>query len=96
MKKKVLDRPEKVRSTLEELEVLEHLKTSLEWAIFKRMCGRYRRNLRKVSFNLRPNDPNLMHRHAELGGQDLGVKAIIDMVDKIGEQKKKEEKKRKK
>ena len=49
-KKKVLDRPQKVKTTLEEAEVLSRLKETVEWSIVKRIAVRYIDNLRKCQF----------------------------------------------
>lgn len=84
-KKKNLDRPEKVRTTLEELEVLSRLKHTVEWSIVKRLAQRYVRNLQKVSFKLLETDSHyLAVRHAELAGQSLGVRTLIKMVENSG------------
>jgi len=96
MKHKNLDVPEKVRTTLEELEVLERLKDSVEWAIVKRLAVRYVGNLRRASFKLTEQNPTyLAVRHAEFAGQALGVKTLLKMVDNVGKKLEKIEKERK-
>ena len=87
MAKKKLDRPEKVRTSLEEVEVLTLLKDSLEWAIFKRVCERYLENLRKTAFSLPSGEANLMVRHAQLKGEALGIKAVVKHIDDLGKRK---------
>lgn len=80
------ERPEKIRTRPEELEVLARLKTSIEWAIFKRFAQRYIGNLRRVSFKLTEENPTyLAVRHAEYAGQALGIKAMIKLVEKASE-----------
>lgn len=80
------DRPEKIRTREDELEVLAQLKHSVEWAIFKRLCQRYIGNLRRVSFKLTEENPTyLAVRHAEYAGQALGIKQIIKLVEKAAE-----------
>lgn len=92
MKKK--DRPEKVRTRLEELEVLASLKETVEWAIVKRLAQRYIYNLQKASFKLMETDPTyLAVRHSEFAGQALGIKELIKMVDNAGKKLEKLEKK---
>jgi len=82
---KLLDKPEKVRTSLEELEVLSNLKDSVEWVIVKRMATRYIQNLRKASFKLIESNPTyLAVRHAEFAGQALGIKSLIRLVDEAG------------
>lgn len=82
---KKLDRPEKVRTTLEELEILSRLKDSVEWAILKRWIVRYIRNLQKVSFKLIETDAHyLAVRHAEFAGQGLALKELIKAVERSG------------
>jgi hypothetical protein len=94
--KKILDKPEKVRTSLEELEVLSKLKDSVEWVIVKRMAGRYIQNLRKASFKLIETNPNyLAVRHAEFAGQALGIKSLIRLVDESGRRHEKLENKKK-
>lgn len=93
MKKKNLDRPEKVRTQLEELEILLRLKDSTEWVIFKRLALRYIGNLRRASFKLSEVDPHyLAVRHAEFAGQALGIKMLIRIVEDSGKKLKKNEK----
>lgn len=82
------DRPEKVRGTEAEVDVLMDLKDSVPWAILKRMAVRYIRNLQKVSFKLMETDSHLLAvRHAELTGQALGIQTLIKMVDNLGKKK---------
>lgn len=84
-KKKNLDRPEKVKTSLEELEVLSRLKNTVEWDIVKRIASRYIENLRKASFKLDERDPSyLAARHAELTGQALGIRVLIRHIDEAG------------
>lgn len=91
---KILDRPDKVRTSLEELEVLSHLKDTVDWVIVKRMASRYIQNLRKASFKLIETNPNyLAVRHAEFAGQALGIRTIIRMIDESGKKRDKLEKK---
>ena len=61
MRHKQLDKPEKVRTSLEELEVLLRLKESVEFAILKRWIVRYISHLKSVSFKLLETDA---HRNA--------------------------------
>ena len=62
---KILDRPQKVRTTLEELEVLASLKDSVQWAIVKRIALRYITKIKSASFKLTEENPTyLAARHA--------------------------------
>ena len=80
-----LDRPEKVRTPIQELEVLATLKDSVQWAVFKRLAMRYIANIRRASFKLTEQDPNyLAARHAEFAGEALGIKMIIRLVEESG------------
>lgn len=84
-KRKKLDSPQKVRTTVEELEVLARLKNTVEWAIVKRLTKRYIAQLRKASFKLDERDPNyLAARHADFAGQAFGMKMVLKMVDNSG------------
>ena len=88
------DRPEKIRTRPEELEVLMRLKGTLEWAIFKRYAQRYIGNLRRASFKLTEEKPNyLAVRHAEFAGQALGIKQMIKLVENAGQRLEKMEEK---
>lgn len=90
---KKLDRPQKVKTTIEELEVLSQLKESVGWAIVKRISQRYIRRLEKTSFKLTEENPNyLAVRHAEFAGQALGIKMLIRMIDESGKKLEKLEK----
>lgn len=85
MARKKLDSPRKVRTTLDELEVLMRLKETTEWAIVKRISERYIRNLKSASFKLMETDAHyLAVRHAEFAGQALGIKMLIRMVEESG------------
>jgi len=92
MIKKDIDRPQKVRTTLQELEILENLKDSVEWAILKRFANRYIDNLRKISFKLLQSDANFIVKHTELTGQALGIRVLMRMVEEAGTRKEREEK----
>lgn len=91
--KKKLDKPQKVRTTEEELEVIARLKNTVEWSIVKRWAARYIDNLRKASFKLVETDPHyLAVRHSEFAGQALGIRQLIKMVDNSGKKLEKMEK----
>ena len=86
MAKKNLDRPEKVKTSLEELGVLGRLKESVEWAIVKRVASRYIANLQKASFKLIETDAHYLSvRHAEFAGQALGIRQLIKLIEKAKE-----------
>ncbi len=79
------ERPQKVKTQLEELEVLARLKDSVEWAVAKRLAVRYIGNLRRVSFKLDERDKDyLAIRHTELVSQALGIKNFIKIIDNAG------------
>jgi hypothetical protein len=87
------DRPQKVRSTLQELEVLTRLKDSVEWAVVKRVAMRYISHIKTASFKLtEENPPYLAARHAEFAGQALGIKMFIKQIDESGKKLELEEK----
>lgn len=91
--KKGLDRPQKVRTQLDELEVLARLKDSVEWAVVKRIAIRYIGNLRRASFKLSELDPHyLAVRHTEFVSQALGIRNLIKIVDNAGKKLDKMEK----
>ena len=91
MRKKDLDRPQKVRTQLDELEVLVRLKDSVEWAVVKRLALRYIGNLRRASFKLDERDKDyLAIRHTEFVSQALGIRNLIKIVDNSGKKLEKE------
>lgn len=91
-KKKVLDKPQKVKTTLEELEVLSHLKGTVEWAIVKRVALRYIANIKDVSFYLPDTNSDILKAgHARLKGKVLGIKELVRMVDRAGKEYEKKE-----
>lgn len=93
MKKKQLDKPEKVRTSTEELEVLLRLKESVEWVILKRWIMRYVSHLKSVSFKLLETDAHYLSvRHAEFAGQALGLKQLIRAVENSGKKLEKHDK----
>jgi hypothetical protein len=81
---KIKDRPEKIRTPIEELEFLDRLKESVEWAIVKRVAQRYIGNLRRIAFNVPATDPNGSIKQAELQGEARGIKKLIEVVDNSG------------
>lgn len=90
--KKDIDRPQKVRTQLDELEVLTRLKDTVEWAIVKRIANRYISNLRRASFKLSEMDKDyLAIRHTEFVSQALGIRNLIKIVDGAGKKLEKTE-----
>ena len=91
MKKREYEGPQKVRTQLDELEVLTRLKDSVEWAVVKRISQRYIGNLRRASFKLSELDPHyLAVRHTEFVSQALGIRNLIKIVDNAGKKLEKE------
>lgn len=84
MKKKNLDRPQKVRTTIEELEVLAKLKETVEWAIVKRVASRYIQNLKTKAFKVPENHPYFREEHIDYTGQARGIRFLIQMIDDSG------------
>ena len=82
--KKDLDKPQKIRTTIQELEVLAGLKETLEWSIVKRIAQRYLTNLTKVAFNIPEYSQGYRVRHAGLTGEAVGIKKLIRIIDKSG------------
>jgi len=91
--KKNLDSPQKIKTPLEELEVLSRLKEMVEWVIIKRWINRYILNLQKVSFRLMEDEPNFKSRHAELVGQAIGLRTFVRAIEKSGKKMEEMEKK---
>ena len=85
-RKKVLDKPRKVRTTAEELEVLARLSGSVEWAILKRVLQRYVHNLTLTAFNLSYSysGEDFKVRHRELTAEANGLKKAVSIVKYAG------------
>ena len=93
-RKKELDKPQKVRTTVEELEVLARLKETVEWAILKRWMGRYINNLMKVAFNLSYASPDFKVRHRGITSEARAFKNLVRVVEKAGKKLEKMEEKK--
>lgn len=91
-KKKELDKPQKIRTSIEELEVLARLKETVEWTIVKRIAQRIMTQLMKTAFNLQEYDKDFAIKHAQLTSASVGIKRLIKTVDKAGKNLEKEEK----
>jgi hypothetical protein len=85
----------KVKTTLEELEVISEFKESTEWTIVKRWANRYINNLRRKAFKIPEQHPNFTLEHVDYTGQARGIKALIGAVDNAGKKLEKREKKKK-
>jgi hypothetical protein len=85
-KKKLKDRPQKIKTTEQELEILANLSISTEWIVLKRVMQRYATHLRSFAFNLSyfmsPEEFKLKHREAT--AQVLGFKRLVKLVEKSG------------
>lgn len=80
------DRPEKIKTNLDELEVLVRLKDSVEWVILKRVMQRYVTHLKSFAYNLpySLNGEDFKVKHREATAQALGFKRLIKMVESSG------------
>ena len=81
---KDLDKPQKIRTSLEELEVLARLKDSVEWAMVKRFAQRYITNLTKIAFNIPEYQADFKTRHASITGEAMGIKRLVKIIDNSG------------
>lgn len=85
MPKKNVDKPDKIKTPLEELEVLSQLKNTTYWAIFKRLADRYINNVIKLSFNIPKSDiEKFTLEHTRYFGQVEGIKMLIKLVEESG------------
>jgi hypothetical protein len=91
--KKALDNSKKIKTPLEELDVLSKLKDSVEWDIFKRLCKRYIEGLKNSSFDLIQSDPKFVLKHTDLRGQAFGIRMIVKIVEESSRERDKLEKK---
>lgn len=94
MRKKILDKPQKVRTSLEELEVLARLRGSVEWAILKRLMQRYVTSLKSFAYNLpySISAEDFKVKHREATAQALAFKRLVKMVEGAGKEAERREK----
>ena len=94
-RKKDFDKPQKIRTSLEELEVLVRLRETIEWAILKRLMRRYINNLMRMSFNLtyRDSGEDFKVKHRDLTAEARAFKNLVRMVEKAGKRMEAMEKK---
>lgn len=80
---KNLNRPQQVRTTEEELEVLTRLQGTVVWAILKRVMQRYIDQLKTFSYNLpySLSGEDFKVKHRETTAQALGFKRLIKLVE---------------
>jgi len=85
-RKKDLDTPKKVRTTIEELEVLARLKDTVEWAIVKRWMRRYITNLKNICFNLSyaNTGETFKVKHRDLTAEARAFKNLVRVVERAG------------
>jgi hypothetical protein len=87
------EKPRKIRTTLEELEVMEKLKDSMEWAVLKRWMQRYINNLTRIAFNLSysASGEDFKVAHRDLTAESRALKNLVRVVEKAGERLEKRE-----
>jgi hypothetical protein len=73
--------PEKVKTPIEELEVLAKFADSIEFQVLKRVARRYTENLKTQSFTLREEDPQFAIKHTRYVEQAVGMGLLIKAVE---------------
>ena len=88
------NKPKKIRTTLEELEVMEKLRDSIEWAVMKRWMQRYINNLKNIGFNLSysASGEDFKVAHRDLTAEARAFKNLVRMVEKASERLEEREK----
>jgi gentisate 1,2-dioxygenase len=87
MKPFTLNRPERVKMSLEEAEALVRLKEAPEWEVFKKIVRRHITELQKSIFWISYQDEKLIEKHAEGIGQAYGMEKMIELVEESGKKK---------
>lgn len=73
--------PEKIKTPIEELEVLAKFADSIEFQVLKRVARRYTENLKTQSFTLREEDPQFAIKHTRHVEQAVGMGLLIKAVE---------------
>lgn len=81
MSEDVMPKIEKVKTPIEELEVLAELRDSVQFVILKRVARRYIEYLKAMSFTISADDPNLAIKHATYLHEARGIETLIKMVE---------------
>lgn len=94
MKKRddILPMPEKVKTPIEELEVLADLEGTVYFQVLKRVARRYTENLKTQSFTLNASDPNFAVKHTRFVEQAVGMNLLIKVVEAARKQLNEEDK----
>jgi len=83
MKKRdsLIPMPEKIKTPIEELEVLARFADSIEFQVLKRVARRYTENLKTQSFTLREEDLQFAIKHTRYVEQAVGMGLLIKVVE---------------
>jgi len=83
MKKKdgILPLPEKIKTPIEELEVLSELENTVFFQVLKRVARRYTEHLKSQSFTLDATDPNFQVKHTRYVEQAVGMNLLIKIIE---------------
>lgn len=73
--------PEKIKTPIEELEVLARFADSIEFQVLKRVARRYTENLKTQSFTLREEDLQFAIKHTRYVEQAVGMGLLIKVVE---------------
>lgn len=77
----VIVRPEEVKSTLEELEMLATLADSNEFVILKRVARRFAEQYKELSFRLDENDLAFKKKHTSYYERAAGMHLLLRFVE---------------
>ena len=77
----ILPLPEKIRTPVEELEVLAELEGTVYFQVLKRVARRYTENLKTQSFTLNASDPNFALKHTRFMEQAVGMNLLIKAIE---------------
>ena len=79
-KDEILPSPEKVRTPLEELQVLSELSNTVYFQVLKRVARRFAENLKNMSFTLREEDPQFAIKHTRYVEQAVGMNLLLKAI----------------
>ena len=77
---RVIDKPQKIKTPLAELELLAQLSDTEYFVVLKRLVRRYVENMKSLSFSLREEDPQFAIKHTRYVEQAVGMEMLIKAI----------------
>lgn len=77
----IIESPVKVKTPLEELEILSAFADSDYFVVLNRVARRYADTLKSQAFRLDPLDPNFKTKHTQYFEQAVGMMILLKYVE---------------